>query len=131
MAGDWIKWEKGLVNKPEVVQIARRLGIGAPAAAAHLMCVWEWADGVTETGHVEGVTLEDVDAVARMPGIGAAMCETRPHAWLIADGGGIVFPNYERHNGESAKARALAAKRMGRMRDRTGEDSGYRPWHRR
>ena len=32
MAGDWIKWEKGLVNKPEVAQIARLLGIGAPAA---------------------------------------------------------------------------------------------------
>lgn len=119
MAGDWIKWEKGLINKPEVAQIARRLGIERHATAAHLMCVWEWADGITETGHVEGVVLEDVDDVAGMPGIGTAMCETRPHAWLIADGSGVSFPNYARHNGECARKRAIDAERAREYRART------------
>lgn len=40
-------------------------------------------------------------------------------AWLIVDAGGVIFPNYARHNGDCARKRALDAERAREYRART------------
>ena len=108
MAGLWIEWEKGLVRKPEVMRIARLMGCTPQHAAACCMMVWEWAEDVTENGMIPGVTAADVSFAAGVEGIGGAMIQA---GWLLETDDAVVFPNWERHNGEPAKRRALDALR--------------------
>lgn len=108
MAGDWIKWQKGLERKPEIVRIARTLNTSPINAAAMCMQVWSWADDNSTDGVVPGLTPEDVSTVVGLPGIAEAMTVA---GWLVISDSGIQFPNYDRHNGSTAKARALDASR--------------------
>jgi hypothetical protein len=117
MAGDFIRWQKGLVRKPEVAQIARATGLDAFSVAARCMAVWEWADEVTTTGVVDGATREHIDMLAAHVGFCKAMEECRPHAWIMVDGDGVTFPNYDRYNGQCAKKRAAEAQRVRRWRE--------------
>lgn len=109
MAGHWIEWEKGLVRKPEVIRIARTLQCTPQHAAACCMMVWEWAEDVTENGIIPGLTAADVSFAAGVAGIGEAMVAA---GWLLETGDAVVLPNWDRHNGEPAKRRALNALRM-------------------
>jgi len=127
----WIKWEKGFINKPEVLQIARSINMTIHETASRLFLIWEWADGITETGHVEGLDADAIDAIAGAPGIALAMTRTRPTPWLILDPDGIIMPNFQRHNGATAKKRAVNASRQERYRDAHGITTAPRaPWNR-
>jgi len=116
MAGDYIPWQKGLIRKPEVAQIARMTGLDNFSTAARLMCVWEWIEEVTENGCIEGVDATSFDSVAGKEGFAEAMQKTRPHPWLILDGTGATIPNFERWNGMCAKRRIREAERKRRSR---------------
>ena len=96
MAGDWIKWTKGLTRKPEVISIAARLGRSRQETAAILMEIWEWADEISSDGNVPSVTCVTLDALTNTPGISNAMIEVK---WLEDLGNGMIFPNFSRHNG--------------------------------
>ena len=117
MAGHWIEWEKGLVRKPEVLRIARLMQCTPQHAAACCMMVWEWAEDVTENGVISGVTAADVSFAAAVEGIGEAMVAA---GWLLETEDAIVLPNWDRHNGEPSKRRAVDAvrKRVQRREDR-------------
>jgi len=117
MAGLWIEWEKGLVRKPEVLRIARTMQCTPQHAAACCMMVWEWAEDVTENGVIPGVTAAEVSFAAGVAGIGEAMVAA---GWLLESGDSIVLPNWDRHNGEPSKRRAVDAlrKRVQRREDR-------------
>lgn len=106
MAGHWIKWEKGLVCKPEVIRIARALKCTPQHAAACCMMAWEWGEDATNDGYVSGLTAADVSFASGVPGIGEAM---RDAGWLIEERDGIIFPNWDRHNSDPSKQRALKA----------------------
>ena len=123
MAGDWIKWQKGLTRKPEVIQIAARLGLSRHAAAGLLMEVWEWADDNVEIDETLSGSEADTrpgsvrlgdsptllfDATFGVSGLADAMTAV---GWMIVRSGSLAFPNFARHNGKSAKARALDASR--------------------
>lgn len=108
MAGDWIKWTKGLVDHPKVVRISSALNADRMRTASALMVLWEWADGITANGIVTGVSASIVDDVSRTPGLSKAMMSV---GWLVEDAQGLVFPDFERHNGQSAKRRAMEAER--------------------
>ena len=112
--GQWIKWTKGLVRKPEIVRIGDAMSISDGEAAARCMEVWEWADDITVDGFVEGVGIRAVDRIAG-DGFGQALIDV---GWLIVDDHGLTFPNFQRHNGRSAKARGLDADRKRRSRER-------------
>ena len=109
MAGDWIKWEKGLVRKAEVIRIARALKSTPQHAAGCCMQVWEWAEEQTADGSIPGIGLADVSLAVGVPGIGEALAAAD---WLRTSGDGIVFPHWNRHNAQPAKARALNSLRM-------------------
>jgi len=135
MAGEWIKWTKGLAKKPEVLAIAARLGMSRHAAAALLMEVWEWTDDNVIVRDVSGsepdkapgcVQLGDnaasiFDATFGAPGLADAMTAV---GWISIRSGSLEFPKFSRHNGKSAKARALDALRKSAVRS---DLSAYRP----
>lgn len=112
MAGHWIKWEKGLLRKPEIMAIAAALGVSDQHAASCCMAVWEWADDVTMDGLIR-VKPCAVDRVACQPGFADAMQSV---GWLVVSPSAIQLPNYDRHNGRTAKERALDANRKAVLR---------------
>lgn len=110
----WIAWEKGLPEKPEIFKIARDLNISRYEATCRCMEVWGWADEHTEDGQIDGMQPEDLDAVAGMIDFGIAM---RDAGWLLVDGQGIIFPNWDRWNTKTAKRRLRDAERKRHKRE--------------
>lgn len=113
----WIKWTKGLTRKREVLLVAERLRIPPPQAAALCMQVWEWADDNTTDGYLRGMTPRMISAAVGIPGIAEALAAPEI-GWLHTIPDGVVIPNFDRHNGKTAKQRALSARRSEAYRTR-------------
>lgn len=113
MAGDWMKIELELSDKPEVHYIAGAIGMDPDAVVGKLVRVWAWFDKHTENGHAFGVTFVTLDKLVSVTGFGEAM---QFAGWLEQKDKYLVMPNFDRHNGESAKKRGLAQKRKSRQR---------------
>jgi hypothetical protein len=111
----WIKVESPTPNKPEILQLSRILEITRDDAFGKAMRFWLWMDEMTVDGHVDGVTSTDVDTLVDASGFAAAMQKV---GWLKYDDAKerLSVPNFERHNGETAKSRALKAKRQAKWR---------------
>ena len=114
MAREWIKWMKGLSRRTEIRAIARKLDIPRQLAAGCFMDVMEWADDETVDGVLPRMTVEDLDDAAGMKGFGQAMVDV---GWATATDQGVTLSNFTRHNGETAKKRALDANRQRAVRD--------------
>jgi len=119
MAADWIKMQKCTPDKPEPWAIATHLDIDPDAVVGKLFRVWCWFDEHTENGHAPSVTKKLLDREVSVPGFCAAMESV---GWMLDDGTTITLPNFDRHNGESAKKRALSAERKRRQRDKCPAD---------
>lgn len=131
--GFWLKWEKGLERKQEILQIAARLMLAPAHAAGALMLVMEWLDDNVSLYSSDGhalVTLKSlsptfVDSIAGISGFGEAMAEV---GWLRVENGVLQFVNAAKHNGITAKVRADAAMRQTRSRKtRAAEDRDIIP----
>ncbi|ADC71740.1 hypothetical protein TK90_1231 [Thioalkalivibrio sp. K90mix] len=116
MAGDWIKVETVTPDKPEVFQIAEALNIDPDAVTGKLIRIWIWADQQTTDGNARGVTKLLLDRIAGVSGFADAMQKV---GWLTNADGGLTFVNFTRHNGQTAKKRALTNKRVARYRNAT------------
>ncbi|MFT3882989.1 MAG: hypothetical protein QM703_25465 [Gemmatales bacterium] len=66
-----------------------------------------------EDGHAEGVTKNDLDAFLHQKGLADALIKAK---WLKVDRRGVWIPNHDRHLGETAKKRGLAAQRKRKER---------------
>jgi len=119
MAGDWIKIQVALPDKPEVWQMAGVLGIHADEVVGKLIRVWAWFDTHTENGHATSVTYPLLDRVAGVTGFAEAMALV---GWLSDKGTDTYLPNFDRHNGKTAKNRALASDRKVTQRSRNERD---------
>lgn len=117
---DWIKLEKQTPKKGEVVRIAARLGISRDSAFAKCVEFWMWADGETRDGVLDSYTREMVDLVVDCKGFAEALIAVD---WLRADDRGLIIPNFERHMSDSAKKRALKARRMSRYRQQPEDEN--------
>ena len=113
MAGEWIKMRIDLASDPAVVRIRRATGLDADSVVGKLHRLWGWADVHTADGSAAGLDVDWVDETAGVPGFGAAMIAA---GWLKADDAGIRFANFDKHNGQPAKVRALGKNRMKRIR---------------
>lgn len=113
MAGDWMKVEKVTPDKPEIDAIASRLGIDPDAVFGKCFRIWRWFDDHTTDGWTSGVSKASVDRRAGHQGFADAMIEV---GWLVEGGDGLELPNFERHNGVTAKTRADAAIRQSKSR---------------
>ena len=115
MAGSWIKVEHGLPDKPEVRALARVLKVSPHEVVGLLVRFWIWCDAnVTVSALpdcnavVTQASAEDIDDIVRRPGFAHAL---QGVGWLrcsdATDPPSVVIPHFGRHNGKSAKTRAL------------------------
>lgn len=109
MAGDWIKFELTTLDKPEVCQIADLADIDPDAVVGKLLRVWGWFDQQTEAGNAPSVTKKLLDRSVGVSGFCDYMISV---GWLLEDDGVISIPNFDRHNGKTAKNRSLTALRV-------------------
>ncbi len=109
MAGDWIKFEVATSDKPEVWAIAGILGIDPDAVIGKLLRVWAWFDQHTTDGNAPSVSCALLDRCVGVTGFCDAVTQA---GWLYNDGKVIHIPNFDAHNGETAKKRCQTAKRV-------------------
>ena len=115
MASSWIKVEVITPDKPEIYQIAEILGIDPDAVLGKLIRVWSWADLQTLDGNAGSVTKSVIDRITFITGFADALISV---GWMRNDNGKLVLPNFDRHNGESSKQRALTNRRVAEHRER-------------
>ncbi|RPI00246.1 MAG: hypothetical protein EHM64_17325, partial [Ignavibacteriae bacterium] len=118
MAGDWIKVETCTPDKPEVYQLAETLGIDPDAITGKLLRIWVWADQQTFDGNAGSVTKTLLDRITGVSGFAEAMLKV---GWLEKTDAGFRLPNFDRHNGNTAKSRALSGKRVAKHRSKPAE----------
>lgn len=121
MAGDWIKLEHATADKPEVFRMAMALGIAPEHVVGCLARVWVWADQQSLDGNAISVTGVTLDRVACYAGFAQAMQSV---GWLHGKDGEYSLPNFDRHNGETAKKRGLTKRRVATHRALHGNADG-------
>jgi hypothetical protein len=120
VAGDWLKMEASTPEKEEVLAITSRLGWDdADLTVGKLFRLWRWFDQHTVNGNAARVTPALLDRIVGVTGFCDAVREV---GWLQVDDSGITLPKFDRHNGKSAKSRALTAKRV--AKHKAGGDEG-------
>lgn len=108
MAGDWLKIEKATLGKPEVFAIAQALEIDSDEVIGKLLRVWDWFDTYTTDGKTPRLMLKRLEQVLGCTQFLKAMQEV---GWLKIGSATVELPNFDRHNGQTAKARALGNNR--------------------
>lgn len=114
MAGDWMKIELELPDKPEVHYIANVLQMDPDMVVGKLIRVWQWFDKHTTNGDALGVTFALLDRIVQRDGFAEAM---QFAGWLEQRDMVLRMPKFDRHTSKSAKKRALTTARTLRYRD--------------
>ena len=117
MAGDWIKLEIATPDKPEIDQISDYLGIDHDAVLGKLVRLWIWADQQSVDGNALSVTKKMIGRITFNADFADALISC---GWLSGEDGRFTIPNFERHNGKSAKSRALTNRRVSKSRKCNG-----------
>lgn len=110
---DWIKVRTNLHTDPAVIAMSAALNLDEDTIVGKLVRLWGWADANLTDGYAKCVTESWVDKYVGVAQFAHHMCAA---GWLGFDGSGLVFPNFDRHMGESAKKRAESQNRMRKMR---------------
>ena len=84
MAGEWLKMEHNLPEKPEVIAIASALSISRFEVVGKLHRIWSWFDVHTTDGQVPDLTPAFVDLLVTHEGFATAMSAV---GWLLRVGG--------------------------------------------
>lgn len=131
----WIKMRTNLLDHPKVVRMARALKLKTKRERLQIVgglwAVWITFDEHSVDGVLEGYTMETMDDnLGGWRGFSEAMAEVK---WLVCSEDGLTMPEFDEHNGQSAKRRAQDAKRKRGDRDaddgapEDGETSPKRP----
>jgi len=115
MAGDWIKIEHATPDKPEIFELARLAEMEPDKVLGVLIRVWIWADQNTDTGRLGPGADAAINRVAGVPNFSENMAKA---GWLRRLKRGFSLPHFHRHNGNSAKTRALTKDRAVTHRNR-------------
>lgn len=122
MAGDWIKLETTTPDKPEVYTLAERLALSRDEVLGKLVRMFVWFDQHLASGNAPVVTEKSLNAHIGVTDFAQALVDV---GWLAVDNaqpGAVVIRNFERHNGKTAKRRALTKQRAGEFRERQRND---------
>jgi len=112
---DWIKIRVCLPDEPEVIAISNECGISEDEVVGKLVRLWGWADQhLSRNGHAQSVTRNWLDRYVRRDGFADAMVTA---GWLRIADDGIEFPDFDKHNTQTGKERALALRRKHRERE--------------
>lgn len=120
----WIKMGVGLRRHPKVVRMASALKADKLRVVGALHAVWCVFDEHSDDGHLECYTLDAMDSEIGWKGFSAAMQSV---GWLIETPDGVDAPDYEEHNGASAKRRVMEASRKGKARKASASHAYIRP----
>ena len=126
MAGEWIKMRTDLADDPRVQKIADMVGVrDVDLVVGKLHRLWSYADQYTTDGTMRHMTTAILDRRFGLKGLGAALVSV---GWMVVldDEQGIVIPNFDDHNGASAKRRAMESRRKmtARKSDSRAQDGG-------
>jgi hypothetical protein len=119
MAGDWIKVERATLHKPEILEAAELLGMKRREALGLFLDYFAWLDENMPdscNGFVTHVSRMSVDETLHAAGFAAVL---EAIGWAKFDDAKrmLTVIHHERHNGKTAKSRALATKRVQRFRN--------------
>ena len=103
MAGDWIKMRKSLPTDGRIVRMMSALNADRLRTLGGLMSAWCLLDEHTSDGKLQGYTPAAFDEIIGFPGLAHAM---EAVGWLEVGDGFLQAPDFERHNGTTAKRRA-------------------------
>jgi len=109
----WIKLETHTFDKVEVFSMAQELGIDPDSVVGKCARVWAWFDANTTDGITKSVTTALLDRYCGVTGFSQAMVNV---GWMVIEDGNLFLPNYDRHNSQTAKDRALNAKRVAKSK---------------
>lgn len=111
----WIKLETHTPEKPEIHQAAAILNRDHRLVFFHWVRLIVWADAnVAEDGLAKGMNLAALSRVAGLDRLAEALAEA---GWLTQEPQGVLFSNWTRHNGVSAKQRITTAERRKKERE--------------
>tara|TARA_Y100000310_G_scaffold261327_1_gene270620 strand:- start:2923 stop:3696 length:774 start_codon:yes stop_codon:yes gene_type:complete len=113
MAGDWIKMRTDLWTDPRIVRIACGQDADLCAVIGAIYRLWSLADTHSEDGTLTGYTPEWLDQEVGIPGFAQQLADV---GWLTISDKSLSIPNFDEHNGQSAKRRAKDTSRKGRVR---------------
>jgi hypothetical protein len=120
MAGDWIKVEHATLDKPELGIASELLGISDGDAFLLFLRYWVWLDqnlDESRCGLVPFVSRKSLDRKFKCPGF-ASILERIGWASFDDEQQILTVANWERHNGKSAKSRALEQRKKADQRAR-------------
>ena len=117
----WIKVDVTTCDKVKIIHIARACGVRVNEAFGAWFRLWAWFDGVTEDGRLDFLKPEDCDAKAGLNGIGAALADV---GWIEFGERGAIIIGWDKHNGKSAKKRAMTALRVAAYKTRGAAENG-------
>lgn len=115
MRRPWIKIETATPDKPEICAIATTLRLDTDAVLGKLVRLWSWVEVNRVAANDLGVTREFLDKLVGRKGFASSLIAC---GWLTDADGRLGLPNLDRHNGGSAKIRALTAQRVALHRER-------------
>ena len=113
MAGDWIKMRGNLWDDPRVAKLADLTNSNEAMVIGSLYWLWATADQHTEDGVMPDLSERAIDRKTGLPGFASALISV---GWLEVNGDGVQIPDFEKHNGTSAKKRLDNAKRVANFR---------------
>lgn len=103
----WIKMATGLRRHPKVTRMAGLLKTDRLRVVGALHAVWSVFDEHSPDGLLPYYTLALLDEEIGLKGFGAAMANV---GWIEETAAGLIVPDYEAHNGPTAKRRAQDTK---------------------
>lgn len=110
---NWMKVQKTTPDKPEILLIANALDKPQAEAFLAFFRLWTYFDDHTEEGEMPFFGFPFLDKQAGLPGFAQACTEV---GWLVVSGKTLYISNWDRHNSQSAKRRALDAERKAKAR---------------
>lgn len=105
----WIKMNKGLVDSEKIVKLAHLLEIDTQKTIGAVFEFWVWMDSITPNGKGVNLSFNYIDKKINIPNFSEKMREI---GWISGEEWAIKLPNFEEHNGSTAKRRSLTAKRV-------------------
>jgi len=122
--------------------MASTLGIDADCVVGKLLRVWAWFDQQTQDGTTRTNAEPNAASVSscvsssvskalldRRVGVSGFCDAMISVGWMLDNGSSISLPNFDRHNGKTAKTRILTAKRVAAHAKKTnvGANDGLTP----
>ena len=108
-----------LHDEPEVIELTAACDgiVDEDHAVGKLKRFWSWADQHLVDGNAPGVTEKWIDRYVGVTGFASALESV---GWLTVNSDGIAIPGFEVHMSQSAKRRAVTAKRVAKSRGKNG-----------